>query len=254
MKVLISPVSLEEAEMVAQAGADILDIKNIKEGSLGAQFPWTIKEITARFRSSGIVCSATLGDLPYKPGTAALASYGAAQCGVAYIKAGLHGATTYDEGLDMMRAVVKAARMADPSITMVASGYADFRKFNGLSFSTLVDVARESGSDVAMLDTFYKNGSTLFDEMTFDELEKFTKYAHQSGLKVALAGSINASHLKSLQLIGPDIIGVRGAVCSKNNRKSTISKESLDKFLIQARSVITPEKSLEVSNTNVISD
>ena len=37
MKVLISPLSLEEAHIVAEGGCDILDIKNVKEGSLGAQ-------------------------------------------------------------------------------------------------------------------------------------------------------------------------------------------------------------------------
>ena len=85
MKVLISPVSLEEARMVVKGGADILDIKNAKEGSLGAQVPWVIKEIIEEFKDTGIMCSATLGDLPYKPGTAALAALGAASCGVNYV-------------------------------------------------------------------------------------------------------------------------------------------------------------------------
>lgn len=93
MKVLISPVSLEEARVVVAGGADIIDIKNVKEGSLGAQAPWVIQEVVQEFKGQGMLCSATLGDLPYKPGTAALAAYGASLAGADYVKAGLHGAT-----------------------------------------------------------------------------------------------------------------------------------------------------------------
>ena len=65
------------------------------EGSLGAQFPWRTREVVALTAPRGIKTSATLGDLPFKPGTAALAAYGAANTGVTYIKAGLHGLNTY---------------------------------------------------------------------------------------------------------------------------------------------------------------
>src|SRR3989441_7672556 len=86
MLVLISPVSYEEAASIVDTGVDIIDIKNVNEGSLGAQFPWHTREVAELSRAHGIKASATLGDLPYKPGTAALAAYGAAQCGVTYIK------------------------------------------------------------------------------------------------------------------------------------------------------------------------
>lgn len=236
MKVLISPVNSKEAAIVAEAGTDILDIKNTKEGSLGAQFPWVIKEITERYWSKGIVCSATLGDLPYKPGTAALAAYGAANCGVTYIKAGLHGVRSLQEAIEMMQAIVHAAHMIDEKITIVASGYADYRKFDGLPYHFVVDAAKQSGSQVAMLDTYYKDGSTLFDAMTYSELNEFTHHAHQLGLQVALAGSITAAHLPDLLTISPDIIGVRGVVCEDQDRKKEIKKDLLDQFLKRIKS------------------
>src|SRR5581483_1706345 len=91
MKVLISPICLEEAQAVARGGADIIDIKNIAEGSLGASFPWIIREVVRSLHEYEGTFSATLGDLPFKPGTAALAALGAAASGARYIKAGLHG-------------------------------------------------------------------------------------------------------------------------------------------------------------------
>ncbi|MBP1674767.1 MAG: hypothetical protein H6Q24_905, partial [Bacteroidetes bacterium] len=91
MKVLISVISVEEAKVALKTNPDIIDIKNPGEGSLGAQFPWIIKDIAEELKGSAVLCSVTLGDLDYKPGTAALAAYGAATCGANYIKAGLYG-------------------------------------------------------------------------------------------------------------------------------------------------------------------
>src|SRR5438094_978171 len=94
MKVLISPTSYEEAASILDTGVDIIDVKNVNEGSLGAQFPWHIRQIVELTGPRGIKTSATLGDLPFKPGTAALAAYGATLTGVTYIKAGLYGVKT----------------------------------------------------------------------------------------------------------------------------------------------------------------
>ena len=69
MKLLLSIISLQEAKLVLDFQPDILDIKNPSEGSLGAQFPWIIKDIVNEVKNTKIICSATLGDLPFKPGT-----------------------------------------------------------------------------------------------------------------------------------------------------------------------------------------
>ncbi len=53
MKALISPISIEEAKKVVAGGCDIADIKNVGEGSLGAQAPWVIKEIVELFKGNG---------------------------------------------------------------------------------------------------------------------------------------------------------------------------------------------------------
>ncbi|GAI18919.1 unnamed protein product [marine sediment metagenome] len=39
---LVSPRDINEALAAVRGGADILDIKNPEEGSLGANFPWII--------------------------------------------------------------------------------------------------------------------------------------------------------------------------------------------------------------------
>jgi uncharacterized protein (UPF0264 family) len=231
MKVLISPISVAEAQAVAQGGADIIDIKNIAEGSLGASFPWIIRDVVRALEGQRVTFSATLGDLPFKPGTASLAALGAAASGARYIKAGLHGVRDYDEALQVMQAVVRACKDYDPDILVVAAGYADYRRFDGLDTQTLISVARDAGADVVMVDTAIKDGKTLFDALSMAELTEFVVGAHANGLQVALAGSVRFEHLPALRKLAPDIVGVRGCVCSANDRATKIEAALVRRFV-----------------------
>jgi (5-formylfuran-3-yl)methyl phosphate synthase len=231
MLVLISPVSHEEAASIVDTGVDIIDVKNVNEGSLGAQFPWHTRKVVELTRPAGVKTSATLGDLPYKPGTAALAAYGAAVCGVTYIKAGLHGTTTYEQAFEVMDAVRQAVRMVGDDIDVVAAGYADYRRFNGLNPSDLVRAARDARCDLVMVDTAIKDGKTLFDAMSIEEIRRFVDEGHRAGMRVALAGSIKAEHTSVLLDLGADIIGVRGVVCEGTDRKTRISPEKARRYV-----------------------
>jgi len=235
MKVLISPISLAEARTALDGGADIIDVKNVAEGSLGASFPWIIRDVAEALRDSAALLSATLGDLPYKPGTAALAALGAIEAGARYVKAGLHGTRSRREALEVMGAVVRTCREADPAIIAVAAGYADYRRFGGLDPMTLIEVARDSGADLAMLDTAIKDGTGLFDALGEDELSAFTAAARAAGLKVALAGSLHARHLSVLRRLGADVVGVRGAVCAGGDRSGRIDAGLVRDFVARAR-------------------
>lgn len=231
MQVLISPVSLEEAASILDTDVDIIDVKNVNEGSLGAQFPWHTCEVVKLTRPRGIKTSATLGDLPYKPGTASLAAFGSAKCGVSYIKAGLYGLNTYEQALNMMSAVHRAVRMVGDDIDVVAAGYADYRRFDGLNTKNLINAAADAGCDVVMVDTAIKDGSTLFDALSVDEIQEFIGRSRERKLRVALAGSIKSEHCDLLVELSPDIIGVRGAVCEGTDRKTRISAEKTDQFV-----------------------
>ena len=235
MKILISPVSPEEADAVLDGGADIIDIKNPAEGSLGASFPWVIRRVAERIVGRPILLSATLGDLPAKPGTAALAALGAIQSGARYIKAGLHGTRDEGEALAVMSAVARTCREADPALLPVAAGYADYRRFGGLDPQTIVRVAAASGAALVMLDTAIKDGATLFDALDEAELATFAAAGRTAGLGVALAGSLGLRHLATLRRIGADIIGLRGAVCRGGDRRGAIDPQLVRDFVIQAR-------------------
>jgi hypothetical protein len=227
MKLLISPVDEKEAVAAVKGGADIIDVKNPKEGALGASFPWVIKRIKD-VTSEQIEVSCTLGDLPNLPGAMSLAALGAATTGVDYIKAGLYGVKTKNEAVYLMQNVVKAARDYNPRIKVVATGYADAERVGAVNPLLVPEIARKAEADVAMVDTAVKDGKNLFCFLTVQQLKRFVDNAHDCGLKVGFAGSLKKEDLATVYALGTDIVGLRGAVCTFEDRvNGRIDKEKV---------------------------
>jgi uncharacterized protein (UPF0264 family) len=226
MKLLVSPASIEEARAAVDGGAGIIDVKNPKEGSLGANFPWTVEGIK-EILPDGVELSATIGDLDYKPGTASLAAFGLSKLGVDYVKAGLFGINEEEEALDMAHNLKKASDGAK----LVLAGYADYKSVGSISPLLLPEIASQAGAFGVMIDTASKNGNTLFFHMNDEELKKFIDEAHSFGLIAALAGSLSFDDVLKLKDMGVDIAGVRGAVCTNGDRvRGSISKEKVQKL------------------------
>ena len=223
MRLLVSPMNMEEAHAALAGGADILDVKNPKEGSLGANFPWVIRSV-ADLAGGRVPVSATIGDLEFKPGTASLAALGAASSGADYVKAGLLGVKTSDQAEEMLKAIVRAVKDLDPKKRVVASGYSDYLRVGSISPMLLPAAASEAGADVVMVDTAIKDGKPTFDFMGEKDLADFIELGHSNDLEVALAGSIGFPHLETLLRLQPDIIGVRGIVCG-GDRRSAVKEE-----------------------------
>jgi len=227
MRLLVSPMNIEEARAALQGGADILDVKNPKEGSLGANFPWAIRAVVD-LAAGRVPVSATIGDLEFKPGTASLAALGAAAAGAEFIKAGLLGAKTPEQAEEMLQGIVRAVKDYDPSKKVVAAGYSDYVRVGSISPQLLIAAAEKAGADVVMVDTAVKDGRATFEFMSEQDLREFIDLGHASGLEVALAGSIDFVHLELLQRLSPDIIGVRGIVCG-GDRRSAVRAELVEK-------------------------
>lgn len=226
MKLLVSPINIEEAKIALKGGADIIDVKNPKEGSLGANFPWIIAAIKEAINSEKPV-SATIGDFNYKPGTASLAALGAAVAGAEYIKVGLYDIQTSKQAKDMLENIVKAVKNYDDSKKVVAAGYSDFNRINSISPFELPEIARQTGIDVVMIDTGIKDGRSTFEFMSNQDLIKFVSKAHDFGLQTAIAGTIKFENIDALRMINPDIIGVRGVVCG-GDRNSSIRQDLVE--------------------------
>ena len=217
LKLLISSKDEEETLEAIAGGADIIDVKNRLEGSLGANFPWVIRrirEITPR----ELEVSAAIGDFPNKPGMASLAALGAAVSGVDYVKVGLYSVNTYQDALYLSKQVVRSVKDYNPKIKVVIAGYADAYRINSIDPLLIPQVTLEAGADVAMVDTAIKEGVGLLDLWTRDKIENFIQEAHSRNVMVALAGSIKKEDIPLICSLGADVVGIRGAACKKSNR------------------------------------
>jgi hypothetical protein len=228
MKLLISPINPEEAIAAYEGGADIVDVKNPKEGSLGANFPWIISAVKESI-NSGKPISATIGDFNFKPGTASLAALGAAVAGADYIKVGLFDVQTEEQALEMLTNITKSVKSYDAEKKVVASGYSDYERINSINPQLLPAIGAKAGVDVVMVDTGIKDGRSTFEFMTEEELTQFTTAIRKEGLLSALAGTLKFEDLPALRRIDPDIIGVRGMVCG-GDRSSVIKAELVEKL------------------------
>ncbi len=217
MKLLISCGNETEASAAIDGGADIVDVKNAKEGALGASFPWMIKQVRDIVAGS-VEVSCTLGDLPNLPGSVSLAALGAAATGVDYVKISLGGVKTVEQAVYLLLNAVNAAKGFNPEVKIVATGYADANKVGCLNPFLIPQVAHEAKADVAMVDTAVKNGGNLFTFLTEAEIKRIVDDAHGRGLQAALAGSLRKEQLPEVFKLNADIVGVRGAACTNGDR------------------------------------
>jgi uncharacterized protein (UPF0264 family) len=219
MKLLVSVVDAGEAREAAAAGADIVDVKNPAEGSLGAPTPAVIAAVREAV-GADVPVSAAIGDMPNLPGTAALAAMGAARSGARYVKVGLYGVQDEDDAVALLRAVRDGARGA----VVVAAAYADALRVphRPLAPALLPRVASAAGVDACMLDTAVKDGLGLLEWLSSDALAALVSEAHAAGLEMALAGALRAEDLPVIRDTGADIAGVRSAVCAGGERSGTL--------------------------------
>lgn len=236
MKLLVSVVNKTEAIDSINGGADIIDVKNPKEGSLGANFPRVIREVK-KVIPKNLELSATIGDLPNLPGTASLAALGAAVSGVDYVKVGLFGVKTSVDATVLMTEVVRTVKEFNLGLKTIACGYADFRYVGCVSPLQLPLVAHKSEADGVLVDVKIKvSKSSLFNFLGDEQLKHFVTQAHDYNLLAALAGSLGKEDIQRVHSLDADIIGVRGIVCSKKDRvNGKLEKEKVAELAKEIR-------------------
>ena len=238
MRLLVSVVDEGEAREAAAAGADIVDVKNPAEGSLGAPSPTVIEGVRAAVPAE-LPVSAAIGDMPNLPGTAALAALGAARSGATFVKVGLWGVSTETDAIDLLRAV----RAGAPDAIVVAAAYADARRVAHapLAPELLPRVTRAAGVGVCLLDTAVKDGRGLLDWLSPDALTALVAEAHDAGLQMALAGALRAEDLPAVLGTAADIAGVRSAACCDGRRSGPLDPERVR--ALRAACAATPRAS-----------
>lgn len=219
---LASVTSVEEAQIVLDAGADIIDLKNPEKGALGALPLATVREIVS-FVDGRKPVSATIGDLPMQPTLLLNAAREMAETGVDIVKIGFFGIQLHTD-------CIHALGQLTPNIKLVAVMFAD------LGFQTnTVEYLDEAGFYGVMLDTATKNGPSLRDLCTAEQLGSFVRQAHEFSLLSGLAGALRIHDISELLIHQPNYLGFRGALCKNTTRTSSVErgKTELIRTLLQ---------------------
>ncbi len=223
MKLLVSVKNKVEAMEALLGGADIIDVKNPVEGSLGAPFPRIIRsivQITAKERE----VSTAIGDAPDLPGTVSLAAFGAAVCEVDYVKLGIYGPKSFDSALLLAEEACRASKENASGIKVVIAGYADHERAGCLDAALIPEIVRRSGADGAMVDTKVKDGRSIFSFLSGQQLLEFVDKVHANGLTAVIAGSLGIEDVKRVYELRADIIGFRAAACTGDRVNGRIEK------------------------------
>jgi (5-formylfuran-3-yl)methyl phosphate synthase len=240
VKLLVSVVSAAEARAALTGGADIIDVKDPREGALGAPSPRTLAEVVAAVDGAAPV-SVALGDLPDLPHTAALAACGAAACGVDYVKLGLRGVRGLDRAVALVTAVADAlgagaagagkagagragAGKAGAVPAVIAAAYADGATADPPTFdpALLPELVARTRIAGALIDTLVKDGRGLYGSLPEAMVRALVVSTRAAGGSFGVAGQLRAGQLGRVEA---DIVGVRSAVCRGGDRGASLDAE-----------------------------
>lgn len=225
-KMLASVMNAVEAEMVISGGADIVDLKNPKAGALGALPTEAIRRVVKSVGGRRVT-SAVCGDLPMVPETIRAKVEEIASTGVDFVKIGFFPS-------EMAEVCAAALAGAASRKKLIAVLFADRVPDFGL-----LPILAGHGFHGVMVDTAGKMGGRLLDHLPPERVPGFIQMARDHGLKVGLAGSLEAPDIPRLLAFTPDFLGFRGALCDNSLRTAAIDAEAVS----QIRSLIPEERS-----------
>ncbi len=226
MLLMVSVQNLNEALEALKGGADIVDVKNLQEALVGSAHPMVVKQVREAVPADRHA-SVTLGVVPNQAGTVAMAVYTAAMLNATSVKVGFMK-SEYSVAVEVLLACREA--LQGSSTKLIGSLFADNPLYDGLDPHLMVQLARDGMCDGFLIDTLTKDGRNLFDFMPEPELREIVFEGKQLGMSTALSGHLRIQDLDELARINPDIVGVRGAVCSKGDRTSGVYWEAVAEF------------------------
>jgi (5-formylfuran-3-yl)methyl phosphate synthase len=210
---LVSVRNAAEALVAWKAGADLIDVKEPSNGSLGAaaQDEWHAVRQTI---DGGLPISVALGELLKDP----IADHAQHCAGYSFAKLGLAGCAKLDGWQSRWSQVLENLPI---SVAPVAVIYADHRCAESPDPFSILEAAHQLQCAAVLFDTFGKQAGDLFAHLSTETMSTLCQEARDRGLRVVLAGSLGPSKIETALSLAPDYIAVRGAVC-RGPRTGTI--------------------------------
>ncbi len=225
---LASVRNLEEAVMVYQGGADIIDLKEPNEGALGAAPLTEIHRVVDDLWEKCVI-SATIGDLPADQVKINEKVMQTAETGVDYVKVGMFSERHIESCLPNL------IHCANKGIAIIAVFFADME----FDIDLAIAAARDARLKGVMLDTARKGSGGLLTHKNIMQLEYFVNRARQNDLLTGLAGSLSTEDISTLLKVSPDYVGFRTALCDSNIRAGSLNEQAIQSV---RASIPIPEK------------
>lgn len=216
-KLLISVRNATEATLAKQNGADFIDLKDPENGALGALDLGETACVIAALNGTPMI-SATVGDLPMEQEAIDDAISRRLAFGIDYIKVGFFPASL--QAFERCLQVIQHYTEQGHKIIVVL--FADCTYPHALMTAL-------KNADIAgvMLDTAYKNGKTLLDCCSGDQLASFFEEMRAGDRIIGLAGSLQLRDVSHLKQYKPDYLGFRGGVCDSGLRQAALNSERI---------------------------
>jgi (5-formylfuran-3-yl)methyl phosphate synthase len=214
-RLLVSVRSAAEALAALAGGADLIDVKEPRHGSLGAATPQVWREVAAAIGHARPL-SAALGELLEFNAI----DVGALE-GYTYAKLGLAGCAPRPDWCERWQAALASL---PAGLTTVAVAYADYESAAAPPPQEVCAVGQRFGCRALLVDTFDKRQGDVFDILGVERLIELFQQARRFDLRVVLAGSLRLARLDDALSLSPDYVAVRGAVC-QHAREGNLSAE-----------------------------
>lgn len=207
-ELIVSVRDAAEARIALAGGATLLDVKEPSRGSLG--------------RADDLAVAAVLDDALGVPVSAAMGEWRDHDGGevphlerLTFVKWGLADAPAdWCERLATARTRVEA----DSRCRVVLAAYADHRRANAPPPADVVHHALHERYTAVLFDTCHKDGTSLLDWLSAQEVHELAASCHAAGVRVALAGGLGRRQIEHLAGVRPDWFAVRGAACEHGRR------------------------------------
>ncbi len=210
-----------EASLAIRGGAAIVDVKEPRNGSLGAASTEQWTEVVSICQGQ-VPLSVALGELTDATLPKRLAEIPPVQ----FAKIGLAGCRAHLDWIDRWRWAVE---QLPASTSAVAVTYADALQSGAPDADAVRQQAIQLGCRGMLWDTCDKTDGNLFAHISYDTLAIQVAQARQSGLFTVLAGSLAIEDLAIIGQLAPDYVAIRGAACA-GSRKDSVQEELVRRF------------------------
>lgn len=239
-KLLVSVRNIHEARMAFDAGVDVIDVKEPLAGPLGAASTAIIDDVLrlvdgrclSSFACGELLQSAAevLQDVLRRAETIADERPIYAD----FIKVGLAGCGSLNDWPAQWRRFLALVPDGSAAVAVV---YADWKKADAPRPDEVIGQAVSVDCPTVLIDTFDKHGDGLIRTWSMELLAAWIDEIHTRNMQVAVAGRLTFDDAAAVASLGPEYIGVRGAVCSLD-RKGSLDQNRLLRLrqLLAARS------------------